>query len=521
MLPSLLRLLGLDGGPSATLPLGALGQVLGLEGALLAYLVLAAVGGVVVYGHAVAVQGLVQDYGDGRRRRLLGAVLAMTWGAPPLRRPAELVHALTQESAQNGFATRQFLNLLGVAAQLPALLAAALAISLPFTLAAVGVSALLLLALLPLSRRAHALASAQVEAGREVHAGLAEQLAGFRTLKILGAEAKCLDDLDLRLDRLRRAQMDQTRAVAAGTQIQRLIMAMAAAAGVWVGLGWLRVPTADLLALVLLFGRIVMVGSRFQEQVRQLLRLLPVHASLERRLRACRAAAEPKSAVPLAPCRLQREIRLERLGFAVPGEPAILSGLDAVIPAGGITALSGPSGAGKSTLADLLMGLSAPTAGRLLIDGVPLDGAARLAWRSQVAYVPQDCFLFNDTIRANLRLACPQADDAALWGALEQAAADFVRTLPQSLETSAGDRGLRLSGGERQRILLARALLQRADLLVLDEATSALDEAAETQVLAALERMRGRVTMVVISHRPRLAAIADQVIRLDLARGTA
>jgi ATP-binding cassette subfamily C protein len=138
------------------------------------------------------------------------------------------------------------------------------------------------------------------------------------------------------------------------------------------------------------------------------------------------------------------------------------------------------------------------------------------AWRERVAYVPQDGFLLNDSIAANLAVAAPDADAGRMWDALEASgAASFVARMPAGLDTVVADRGIRLSGGERQRIALARALLRKPDLLILDEATSALDEGNEELIVQSLERLRGSMTILVIAHRARINAIADQVVLID------
>ena len=160
-------------------------------------------------------------------------------------------------------------------------------------------------------------------------------------------------------------------------------------------------------------------------------------------------------------------------------------------------------------------GLVEPGAGRVLVDGVPLTGSNRRRWRRSVAVVPQDPYLFPDTLRANLRWARPDASDADLWRALGLAAADFVAALPDGLETFAGHRGTRFSGGERQRIALARALLREPALLVLDEATSHLDAENERRIVAGL---RAGATVVAIAHGGELPAAADRCVRLDAGR---
>jgi ATP-binding cassette subfamily C protein len=184
----------------------------------------------------------------------------------------------------------------------------------------------------------------------------------------------------------------------------------------------------------------------------------------------------------------------------------------------------GASGAGKSTLADVLMGLLQPDDGCLCVDDVRLDGATRMAWRRSVAYVPQEVFLFHDSIRNNLLWGYEAASEAELITALKRAAADFVFDLPAGLNTLVGDGGVRLSGGERQRIALARALLKRPSLLILDEATSALDLESEARVRRSIENLHGDLTVVIIGHRLPTLEHADQVVVLDqgriAARGT-
>lgn len=176
-----------------------------------------------------------------------------------------------------------------------------------------------------------------------------------------------------------------------------------------------------------------------------------------------------------------------------------------------MTAIVGKSGAGKSTLIDLLMGLLQPEKGQVLLDGIPLNGDNVNAWRRALSYVPQEPFLFNVSIRENLLLVEPRANEKQLWEALEfAAAAEFVKKLPQGLDTHIGDRGVRLSGGERQRLVLARAILRKPEILILDEATSALDTENEAKIQEALEQLKGTTTIIVIAHRLSTIRNADQ-----------
>jgi ATP-binding cassette subfamily C protein len=170
-------------------------------------------------------------------------------------------------------------------------------------------------------------------------------------------------------------------------------------------------------------------------------------------------------------------------------------------------------------LADWLGGLLTPDQGTVRVDGIPLSVDVLRAWRAQVGYVPQEAFLFHDTIGANLAWAAPQADVAAMAEALDLAAAgEFVARLPEGLDTVVGERGAQFSGGERQRLALARALLRKPAVLVLDEATSALDPEGEGRIVDAITSLRGSVTTVIITHRLSLAARADVIHVLEAGR---
>jgi ATP-binding cassette subfamily C protein len=199
--------------------------------------------------------------------------------------------------------------------------------------------------------------------------------------------------------------------------------------------------------------------------------------------------------------------------------PPALRDATLTIRAGATTAVVGPSGAGKSTLADIVLGLLFARAGHVEVDGVELTPARARAWRERVGYVAQETYLFNDTVRANLRWAYPEATDEEIQAALALAAADrFVAALPDGLDTVVGERGGRLSCGERQRLTLARALLRRPELLMLDEATSSVDAENELEIQRAVESLRGRMTMLVITHRLATTRAADVIYVMDRGR---
>jgi ATP-binding cassette, subfamily B, bacterial len=213
-------------------------------------------------------------------------------------------------------------------------------------------------------------------------------------------------------------------------------------------------------------------------------------------------------------------IRFEGASFTYPGaRRAALTDIRLDVPAGATLALVGPSGAGKTTIANLLLRFWDPSAGHILIDGVDLRDFELDHLRRRVSLVSQDTYLFNDTLRANVALARPEAGEAAIHRALEQAAlAEFVESLPEGLDTPVGERGVQLSGGQRQRVAIARAFLKNAPTLVLDEATSHLDAVSEAQVRGALDALMRDRTTIVIAHRLSTVRNADLLAVLERGR---
>lgn len=215
----------------------------------------------------------------------------------------------------------------------------------------------------------------------------------------------------------------------------------------------------------------------------------------------------------------RREIRFESVSYSyAEGGPWALKDVTLSIPANRMTALVGPSGAGKSTLVSLIPRLMDPREGRVVINGVPLQAFRLDELRKAVAFVSQDAFLFDDTVTNNIRYACSEASmDQVREAARKAYADDFIQRLPKGYESRVGERGARVSGGERQRIALARALLQKAPIIVLDEPTSALDSESEGYIQKTISGIRasGEVTLLIIAHRLSTIKSADQIVILD------
>lgn len=204
------------------------------------------------------------------------------------------------------------------------------------------------------------------------------------------------------------------------------------------------------------------------------------------------------------------------VSFSYSDEAPALKHISLTALPGQTIALVGATGSGKSTLLNLLSRFYEPTTGEILLDGSPISEISKEWLRDNTGFVTQEAFLFNTTIRDNLTLAKHQATDDELWAVLDAAnAAEFIRALPEGLDTFAGERGIRFSGGEKQRLSIARALLKNPPLLLLDEATSALDNTTEKLVQQALDNLRANRTSFVIAHRLSTIRDADLICVLD------
>ncbi len=455
------------------------------------------------------------------RERFYRAMMRAGWLHLTRQRSSDITQALTAELPIVGNGARQILALISVALIGLIQLAVVLTLSPEMTVLALGSGLVVGLGLRRLRQRALALAKLGYGKRAEMAAAVNEHLAGMKIAKGHGRETQHFRHFQRAMHEIADYMMGvQRNAALTNVWIQTGAVG-ALSLFVWTAVRVQHVDGASLLMLAYVFTRLLSQLTALQSIWHQIEQAQPPFAESEEMRTRFEAAAEPPLPAVFTRIDLGTAIRVEGLSFRYdPAQPAYaLREIDLVLPAREVTALCGSSGAGKSTLADALLGLIVPESGRVLIDGQPLAGDRLHHWRQSIGYVPQDTFLFHETVRNNLLWAQPDATEDEVRAALRTAAADeFVARLPNGLDTVVGDRGVRLSGGERQRIALARALLRRPTVLILDEATSSLDTHNERLVQDAIERLQGEITIVLIAHRLSTIRFADRIAVLAAGR---
>ena len=464
---------------------------------------------------SVAIFDVQQGFVHHLRCRLYAAIANARWVYLSRIRSGDLLHSLVNQIFRIGVMANDVLSILATAIISVAYLGLAIKLSAAMTAIAFVSGGGLVLVLWRRAERSREAGELMSVRTRDLMGAITEHLGGIKTAKSYGVESRNVEifaGLSGEVVRSQQSALQSFVWVKAWFQIGSVVTLSVV---LYVALEFLKMAPAEILLLILIFARLVPRFSGIQESYQHFINGMPAFREVMDLVHACEAEAEQRSsdaAVGLPG--LQESLRLEGVSFryaAGSGAPTITR-MDLAIPARSITAIVGPSGAGKSTIADLLLGLLTPDEGRIVMDGVPLRTEQLRGWREQIGYVPQDTFLFHDTVRANLLWARPQASETELFESLRLAAADeFVHRLPKGIDTVIGDRGVLVSGGERQRLALARALLRKPPLLVLDEATSALDSARERRIQRAVEGLQGSTTILIITHRLSTIRQADLI----------
>jgi len=450
------------------------------------------------------------------RLELLRAIMRSRWEYFLGQPVGKLTNALATEAAR---ASESFVNgatALTFLAQAVVYGAVAIAVSWRATLTGIVAGAVII-------GLSHSLVRITKKAGRKqtsvllsLMATMTDTLGSVKPLKGMGREHLADAVLSMETTRLNRALERQALGSALLESTQEFLFALVIAGGIYVALAEFAMPFATVMVLVVVVGQMVALLGKVQKQYQKMTLSESAYWSMKRTI--AEAQAEEEELRGGEPPVLATRLCMEGVCFAY-NERRVLDDLSLEIPAGQLVTLIGPSGAGKTTVVDLLIGLIRPDTGRITLDGAPLDSMDIKQWRRSIGYVPQETLLLHESIAHNVSLGDRELSQADIEHALRAAGAwDFVSALPEGLHSNVGERGGRLSGGQRQRIVIARALVRCPQLLILDEATSALDAESAEAVRQTLERLRGSLTILTITHESSLVDIADRVYRLESGR---
>ncbi|MEM7021258.1 MAG: ATP-binding cassette domain-containing protein [Pseudomonadota bacterium] len=384
----------------------------------------------------------------------------------------------------------------------------ALIVSLPLALGAMAIGAVMAGSLHFLVRISRKAGWRQTQRTRELVTLMVDSFNNIKPLRAMSREAVFASFLERKVRDVRKAIRREVLAQTALKNGQDVLAAIGLGTGFFIAIAIMQVPLVELVVVAVLLKRTSNGITKMQQLFQKAVTVEAPYLEVSELIREAKEA--PERNLGTRPATLVHGCRFENVSFAH-GETPILSDVSIEIPAGCVTVLMGRSGAGKTTFADIVLGLYAPNKGKVLLDDIPLDEIDLKSWRKMVGYVPQDLFLFHDTIVANVALGDQSLDEADVRDALELAGAmEFIKDLPNGLWTEVGQGGAKLSGGQRQRIALARALIGKPKFLILDEVTSALDPHSERLICNNVQALAGHTTVLAITHRPAILDIADR-----------
>lgn len=469
----------------------------------------------------VTIENAIVQQGFSRylRVEIYRDLLHANWTFYISKRKTDIINTITTELTRVTTGTTIFLQFITSIIFTIIQIGIAFLLSSKITLFVIGSGLLMSILSRGFIKRSNALGRRTSENGRQLLAGITDNFNGIKEIKSNNLEESRIKWFNSLSKKIYVEQVDYIKLKTSSQLIYKIASSVLIAIFIFTSIKLFQAQTAQLMLILLIFSRLWPRVTGIQTSLEQIAIIVPALKTVIRLKEESMAAKEFDKFEEFETNRIEinKGITCKEICFSYKNniENYALKNINAFFKVNCMTAIVGPSGAGKSTLIDLIMGLNQPESGDIEIDGMPLTRDNLLSFRQSISYVPQDPFLFNTTIRENLLLTKPLASEEELWESLDFASADFVRRLPQGLDTLIGDRGIRLSGGERQRIVLARAILRNPTVLLLDEATSSLDTENERNIQESLEQLKGKLTIIVIAHRLSTIKNADHVIVLE------
>ncbi|WP_423409224.1 ABC transporter ATP-binding protein [Heyndrickxia sp. MSNUG] len=448
-------------------------------------------------------------------------LLGANWGFYTKNRKSDLINIMTIELARVSGGVYQFIQLLTTIIFSMIQIGFALWLSAKMTLFVLLSGLMLSFFSRKFIKQSKVLGKKTSMLSQEYLAGITDQLNGIKDIKSNTLEESRMKWLQSIVNGMNSEQVEYIKIKVSSQLFYKVSSAILIATFIFFTVKMFNTQPSQFLLILVIFSRLWPRITGIQSTLEQLATTMPAFKALNDLRRECNTAREilsdfnKSNVLPMA---LNKSIECQGVYFKYDQSKSnyAVRNINLEIPAYQMTAIVGRSGAGKSTLIDIIMGLHSPEKGEVLVDNKQITDKMLISLRKSISYVPQEPFLFNTSIKENFKMINPAVTSEQIWESLEfSAAADFVRKLPNGLDTEIGDRGIKLSGGERQRLVLARAIIKNPAILILDEATSALDSENESKIQKVLEQLKGRMTIIVIAHRLSTIRNADQVIVLE------
>ncbi|AOY58119.1 ABC transporter ATP-binding protein [Desulfococcus multivorans] len=448
------------------------------------------------------------------RLDLIRALFTTRWEYYVHQPIGRFTNAFATEARRSADAYLYGIRIMAQALQAAVYTVVALMVARQETLTTLLAGFVILFALRHLVKKAKTAGNRQTQLLKSLLSQLTDTLQSIKPLKAMARENLADAVLQTRTRRLNKALRKQVFSEEALKALQEPLITLFLGFGLYAALVWWEMPMATVIVMIFMLIKILKALQKAQKEYQSMVIAESAYWSLWSKIEEARREKEHHTG-SLTPV-LEEGIRIENVSFGY-GDRFVLKDLSMSFPMGSFSAIIGPSGAGKTTVVDLITGLLTPREGTIWIDDMPLTAADIKAWRRMIGYVPQETLLLHDTVMVNVTLGDPAFDEKDAQRALSEAGAwGFVAEMPAGIHTVVGERGARLSGGQRQRITIARALVHRPRLMILDEATSALDPASEAEICQTLRQLKGRLTILAISHQTALLEAADRAYRLHM-----